>query len=234
MAPSRETSSPIASGRKRRRKLVAIIILGLIAWRAWPVASALTGWNTRGAVVYTPLSEYFLPPAQKPDEIRSGMAHPGFAPLMFSAQVIFCPRAVRHGHAFWCNDPALSDAQAGQLAEILASADTYEPWLGHKGCGGFHADWYVRWGEGAERHEVIICEGCHEALAYHGGGFIRCDICTSESKPWSIRRRERASDPALPTSAMPGHPSARAIGPGYGRGDKGGLKGRDRSWVIHR
>ncbi|MCW1925623.1 hypothetical protein OKA05_23900 [Luteolibacter arcticus] len=104
------------------------------------------------------------------------MAHPGFDFLTFATQVVFCPRSARHAHAFWCNDPALPEAKATQLAKILASPQTYEPWLGEKGCGGFHADWYLRWGEGHERHEVILCEGCHEALVYYAGGFVRCDL----------------------------------------------------------
>jgi hypothetical protein len=177
MEHSNEISSSTTTHRKRRRrKLAAVFILALIVWRVWPVAATFTGWNLRGAVIATPLSEYFLPPAQKPDEIRSGMAHPGFDAAKFSAQATFCPRSIRHRHAFWCNDPALPDAKAAQLAEILASPDTYEPWLGESACGGFHADWYVRWGEGNERHEVIICEGCHEALVFYAGGFIRCDL----------------------------------------------------------
>lgn len=151
-------------------------LLVVVAWRCWPVAAALTEWNLRGSVVATPLSESFLPPARKADEIRSGMAHPGFDLPKLALQSIFCPRAVRHGHAFWCNDPALTDAEATQLAAILADSATYEPWGGEKGCGGFHADWYLRCGEGAGRREVILCEGCHEALVYFGGGFVRCDL----------------------------------------------------------
>ena len=148
----------------------------IVAWRCWPVAMALTEWNLRGAVIATPLSEFFLPPARKPDEIRSGMAHSFFELPKLAMQSIFCPRAVRHGHVFWRDDPALTDAEATQLAAILADPATYGPWLGEKGCGGFHADWYLRWGEGAGTREVILCEGCHEALVYFGGGFVRCDL----------------------------------------------------------
>lgn len=151
-------------------------LLVVVAWRCWPVAVALTEWNLRGSVIAKPLSESFLPPARKPDEIRSGMAHPGFDLPKLAVQSIFCPRAVRHGHAFWSNDPALTDTEGMQLAAILADAATYEPWCGEKGCGGFHADWYLRWGEGDERREVILCEGCHEALVYFAGDFVRCDL----------------------------------------------------------
>lgn len=155
---------------------MGIALLVVVVWRCWPVALALTEWNLRGAVIATPLSEFFLPPSRKPDEIRSGMAHPGFELPKLAAQSIFCPRAVRHGHAFWRDDPALTEAEATQLAAILADSATYQPWLGEKGCGGFHADWYLRWGEGDRRREVILCEGCHEALVYFAGGFIRCDL----------------------------------------------------------
>ncbi len=171
-------STPLVTGRRkgRGRAVLGIVLLVVVAWRCWPVVAALTGWNLRGAVIATPLSEFFLPPVRKPDEIRSGMAHPGFELPKLVAQSIFCPRAVRQGHAFWRDDPALADAEATQLAAILADSATYAPWWGEKGCGGFHADCYLRWGEGDERREVILCEGCHEALVYFGGGFVRCDL----------------------------------------------------------
>jgi hypothetical protein len=172
--PDKEAAAP----RRRRKRILAMagLILVLLVWRTWPLPVIANKWNMRGAVIATPLSEFFLPPAQKPDEIRSGMAHPGFNFPVLAAQLVFCPRSMRHGHAFWCNDPALSEEKAKQLAEVLADPGTYRPWLGEKGCGGFHADWYLRWGDGDERQEVIICEGCHEALVYLAGGFIRCDL----------------------------------------------------------
>jgi hypothetical protein len=177
MEISIKSTAPAKSSRKgRRRVLLGAVLLVVVAWRCWPVAMALTEWNLRGSVVAAPLIESYLPPARKPDEIRSGMAHPGFELPKLAAQSIFCPRAVRQGHAFWRDDPALADAEATQLAAILADPATYEPWSGEKGCGGFHADWYLRWGEGEERHEVILCEGCHEALVYFGGGVVRCDL----------------------------------------------------------
>lgn len=152
------------------------LILSLVVWRAWPLPVIASEWNLRGAVIATAPSGFFLPPARKPDEIRSGMAHPGFDFPEFAAQVVFCPRSMRHGHAFWCNAPALPDAKAEQLAAVLADPETYEPWLGEKGCGGFHADWYLRWGDRGGLQEVILCEGCHEVLVYYAGGFIRCDL----------------------------------------------------------
>ena len=175
-ASSNSTALAKGSRKGRRRVLLGAVLLVVAAWRCWPVAMAATEWNLRGAVIATPLSEFFLPPVRKPDEIRSGMAHPGFELPKLAAQSIFCPRAVRHGHAFWSNDPVLTDEEATQLAAILGDSATYEPWWGEKGCGGFHADWYLRWGEGDERREVILCEGCHEALVYFAGGFVRCDL----------------------------------------------------------
>lgn len=175
-ASSNSTALAKGSRKGRRRVLLGAVLLVVAAWRCWPVAMAATEWGLRGAVIATPLSEYFLPPARKPDEIRSGMAHPFFDLPKLAAQSIFCPRSVRHGHAFWSNDPVLTDEEATQLAAILGDSATYEPWLSEKGCGGFHADWYLRWGDGDERREVILCEGCHEALVYFAGGFVRCDL----------------------------------------------------------
>ncbi|MCW1915071.1 hypothetical protein OJ996_15905 [Luteolibacter sp. GHJ8] len=152
------------------------MLLALVAWRAWPLVVISSELNLKGAVIAVMPSEFFTPPARKPDEIRSGMAHPGFDFPKLAVQAIFCPRSMRRGHAFWCNDPALSNAKAEELSQILSDPATYQPWLGEKGCGGFHADWYLCWGSGDDLHEVILCEGCHEALIYYAGGFIRCDL----------------------------------------------------------
>lgn len=155
--------------KSRRRKWIGRGLLLLLAWRAWPMIGIFTGWNLIGAITAKDPAAEFLPPAAVPAEIRSGRAHPGFESWQLAAELVFLPVAMRHGHAFQRDDPALSEAVAGEMAKVLADASTYSGWLGEKGCGGFHGDWYLRWSEGADKHEVIVCEGCHEALLYHGG-----------------------------------------------------------------
>lgn len=105
-------------------------------------------------------------------------------------ELFFLPTAVRHGHAFKRDDPALPPSAALKLATLLAASSSYSEWLGEKGCGGFHGDWYLRWADG---HEAIICEGCKEILLYHDGRFIRCDYSMDLYRQKSIDEIVRPS-----------------------------------------
>jgi hypothetical protein len=169
-------SPPPKRPKSRRRKWLGCLLLVLLLWRGWPMIVIFSGWNLRGSITGEPPAPDFLPPASVPGEVRSGRSHPGWEPGRLAAELFFLPVAIRHGHAFKCDDPALSGPAAGEVANVLADPSTYSEWWGESACGGFHADWYCRWGEGADRHEVIVCEGCHEALLYHGGRFVRTDI----------------------------------------------------------
>lgn len=153
-----------------------LAVCGLLAWRAWPLAAALTGANVWVSEAPNAPDARMLPPSAAPDELRSGLSRLGPDGLKFAGETIFLPRAVRHGHGFKRDTPALPEAAAKQLAELLADPATYEAWSGEKMCGGFHGDWYLCWGEGTERREVIICEGCGEAILYHAGKSLRCDL----------------------------------------------------------
>lgn len=147
--------------------------LAFLILRAWPLAGIITGFNAKADPGPMVPEAAFIPPSSVPAEIRSGCSHPHFDFEKLLAEIIFKPRAVRHGHVFRCNDPALSPQLSGQLATILSDPATYEPWSGEKMCGGFRGDWNLRW---ADDHEAIICEGCAEILLYRNGRSIRCDL----------------------------------------------------------
>lgn len=160
----------------RRPRSIALLGLVLLAWRLWPVLATITGLNVRVTEAPRKPDAAFLPPAAAPDELRSGLSRLGPYGLKLAGEMIFLPRSIRHGHGFKCDDPALPVTQAKLLADLLADPATYKPWAGEGMCGGFHGDWYLRWGEGAERREVIVCEGCGEAILYHAGKSLRCDL----------------------------------------------------------
>lgn len=159
--------------RKPRRRWIALAVLVLLVWRAWPFVAAFTGAHVRVTEAPRAPDAGFVPLPTVPAELRSGLSRLG---LKLAGESVFLPRVVRHGNGFKRNDPALPAAQGKQLAELLADPASYEAWGGEKACGGFHGDWYLRWGEGADRREVIVCEGCGEAILYHAGKSLRCDL----------------------------------------------------------
>jgi len=164
--------SLLARLSRHRGKVVILAILALLAIRAWPVIASLGGWNLAAAEDSALPDASFLPPGSVPSEIRSGRPRLGHGAGAV-AGTLFLPRVVRHGHVFKRDDPALSSEIAGRLAVVLADPATYEAWSGHKMCGGFHADWYLRWESGPE---LILCEGCQEVVLYREGRALRCDL----------------------------------------------------------
>ena len=63
-----------------------------------------------------------------------------------------------------------------RVVSVLRDPSSYLIRQGEKMCGGFHADWYLRWESGGSVREIVICEGCGEALLFRGGGSVRCDL----------------------------------------------------------
>ena len=157
--------------RTRRGRIAVVAILAFVIVRLWPLVPITTGWNLRGAIVHQPPGPEFLPPPVAPVEVRSGRAHPGFDLPQLFAELLFLPTAIRRGHAFKRDHPALAAPAALQAAELLSEPATYWEWMGEAACGGFHGDWYLRWADG---HEAIVCEGCHEILLYRDGRYVRC------------------------------------------------------------
>ncbi|QJE95170.1 hypothetical protein [Luteolibacter luteus] len=165
------------------RRYWGLIVLLVLLLRFFPFVGIATEWNLRGAIVHKLPEASFLPPPVAPVEVRSGRAHPGFDAPRLIAELLFLPTAIRQGHAFKRNDPALSPGAAVALATLLSDPGTYSEWLGESACGGFHADWYLRWDDG---HAVIICEGCQEILLYYQNRFIRCDLSRETYKEKKI------------------------------------------------
>ncbi|WP_035606988.1 hypothetical protein [Haloferula sp. BvORR071] len=151
-------------------------LLLVLAWRLWPWFGAFTGMNVAGANSGIRPDAPSLPPAAAPVEIRSGLSRMEPNGLRLAFELLFVPHAVRHGNGFKRDDPALPPPIVEQLAAVLADPATYESWTGEKMCGGFHGDWYLRWGDGADRREVIVCMGCGEALIYRPESSLRCDL----------------------------------------------------------
>ena len=52
-------------------------------------------------------------------------------------------------------------------------------------CGGFHADYCLRWEAEEVQYDVMICLGCGEALLIRDGEALRCDL---QSDLWHLLR----------------------------------------------
>jgi len=57
-----------------------------------------------------------------------------------------------------------------------------EPKEVQKMCGGFHADYYLKWKTDSDTWEILLCMGCHEAIIFHDGLSLRCDLASDAAK----------------------------------------------------
>ncbi len=103
-----------------------------------------------------------------------GFSHPGWNPKRLCLEILIKPRRIFHGHAF--SHSATETSTVTKIAAVLSDQSSFEPWRGEKACGGFHADRYFRWSKDSKTWEVLLCMGCHEALLFHDGQSLRCDI----------------------------------------------------------
>lgn len=165
--------------KKRRSRWLLLGLVFLLVWRAWPGIESETELNVRSSTGFSQLPS-MCPPASALVVGHRGLPHPGWEPLSFWSQLLFLPRRIEHGHAFQRSQE--DAAWVSKIAEILASPEAYREWLGSKACGGFHADHYLRWTRDSEEWEVIVCLGCHEAMLFHGGESLRCDLSREAGK----------------------------------------------------
>lgn len=165
--------------RRRKIKISLGIVLFIFVWRAWPLVGIFTGSNLAASADFR-LLEAVTPPRIGAVVSYDGFSHPGWDPERLCIEILLKPRSIFHGHAF--SYSATESRTVTEIAAVLSDHSSFEPWLGEKGCGGFHADRYFRWTESSQTWEVLLCMGCHEALLFHAGQSLRCDISRAAAK----------------------------------------------------
>ena len=163
---------------KRRSTILAS--LSLVIWRLWPLPFVFTGLNLRAGADFSQLDD-FLPPADKPVVVYPGRSHPYFKSGQLFNEIVFKPRKMIYGHVFQPSE--VKGTTIDEIATLLANPASYTRWINSfKACGGFHADYYFSWKNGTEEWEVILCTGCNEALLFHDGRSLRCDLSIEAGK----------------------------------------------------
>ena len=153
--------------------VVLAVVLGVIGWRARPLAGIFDGGNLRTSEDFASLDS-MVPPRMAPAAAYEGLSHPTWDGVRLCFEVLFKPRRIIHGHAF--EFATAKNGAVGEIAALLTDRSSYRRWGGEKPCGVFHANRYFRWTDGSGSWEVLLGEGCGEALLFHGGRSLRCDV----------------------------------------------------------
>lgn len=169
--------------KKRRHRIIILLFVGLIVWRVWPAVLIFTGLNLKVSSDFS-LFDSIRPPSTSPQLVHAGLSHPFFESGSLWTEILFKPRKIIHGHGFTRRKE--EGAVIDSIAKILAEPSTFQPWAGAKMCGGFHADYYFKWKTDFEILEIFLCMGCHEALIFHDGVSLRCDLSRGAAKAIEI------------------------------------------------
>jgi len=70
----------------------------------------------------------------------------------------------------------VKDTDFKALKAILSSPETFRPYSGEKGCGGYHPDYFVEWYAEGEICRVYLCFGCGEAKVVGPNGETKYDL----------------------------------------------------------
>jgi hypothetical protein len=73
----------------------------------------------------------------------------------------------------------LTAADFKELQAIISNPDTFQPWSGEKGCGGYHPDYFIEWYAEGEICRVYVCFGCGEAKLVGPNGETKYDLASA-------------------------------------------------------
>ncbi len=159
----------------KRYRPVKLALLFAIGWYALP--RAYTSIRFAGQIhrpsletQFEGLSELLPSPGTKPLKFYQGLPHHRNSVKAFLQSVWFESNVKFHGYLFrrdvWQPEPQ----QQAVIVETLLSPASFTPYSGGSGCGGFHADFMVRFESADGMIDMMICTNCGEVLIFSPKG----------------------------------------------------------------
>ena len=73
------------------------------------------------------------------------------------------------GYRFYSEQSEPTTEITAEILRIFTSVDNFHPYGGQKLCGGYHADFAVKFVEDSKEYWFLVCMGCSEVVAYSDG-----------------------------------------------------------------
>jgi hypothetical protein len=110
--------------------------------------------------------------------VFEGLPHPWAEQPAFDAARKAKPTVRLHGELFYAAAHAVAATDMVSLRTLVGKA--IGSFGGEKLCGGFHADYLIRWSKGAETCDVLLCFGCKEYKIFAPYNAARGDLRVKE------------------------------------------------------
>jgi hypothetical protein len=115
-------------------------------------------------------------------KLYEGLPHPKFDAEFYKSELAAKPVMRINGSEFYEQALFTDEALESQLLEVSAAGSTYETFSGEKKCGGFHADYALRWLYRDEVVIILVCFSCDEAWLIGETLAVRTDLSSKGTK----------------------------------------------------
>ena len=109
-----------------------------------------------------------------------------------------------HGYRFYLEQLELSGGFRQIVHDLFTDKRTFTPYGGPKLCGGYHADFAIRFDDDGRQHWFLVCFGCHEILCFTNGAELISDIDSDAYKAllaaWITEQAQQVGDEQLGTA----------------------------------
>lgn len=108
--------------------------------------------------------------------LYEGLPHQKHEPALLKQEKESKKTLIFGDFAFYEEHFELKEADFNQLKSILSDPDSFRPWSGEKGCGGYHPDYFIEWYADGEICRAYVCFGCGEAKLVGPNGETKYDL----------------------------------------------------------
>jgi hypothetical protein len=105
-----------------------------------------------------------------------GMPHPMLEKKLLAQEVSKNAEIQIDGQKFYKRPQTLQPADQIELLSLISKQSSHVPSVLMKLCGGFHADYALRWKVNGGTNTVLLCFGCHEMVIITSNFKLSTDI----------------------------------------------------------
>lgn len=111
--------------------------------------------------------------------LYEGLPHQNWERTTFTNELATKQTVFLCKHPFYSEPLSLSQEDTDTLRRLYCDSSSFNPFQGHKACGGYHPDYCLEWSNGTKQFLVQFCFGCHEMKTFSEGQEHYCEMSST-------------------------------------------------------